>query len=110
MARQQIEGEKRGPGRPPGEESPEILIRRELISHLKLYRRCREAIQKRLDGGGVDTLGAEEIGKFMELLRKGINDLGRSVIATPKATGEKVTEEQSGEELLREMLEGRERG
>ena len=91
-------------GRPPGsDDSPERLIRAELIAHLKLYRKIRELVEKRI--GRDESLDAEEISKYMDLLRRGIGDMAKAIAPTKDAT--RVPESEiSSEELLDQLLVG----
>ena len=59
-------------GRPVGTvDSAERLLRAELIAHIKLYKIIREVVQERLASGAA-SMDADELGKFMDLLRRGI--------------------------------------
>lgn len=91
-------------GRPKGEETPESLIRRELIAHLKLYRRTREIVEKRL---AVDGLDVDELTKYMELLRKGIVEMSKPIIPQARAEAVRPAEEtETSESILQKLLEG----
>jgi len=94
-------------GRPPGtDESPESLIRKELIAHLKLYRRLREIVQKKLDDLG-DAISPDDLQKYMDLLRKGLVDMARPIVAPAKAESAKAVEEEDPEKILASLLEGK---
>lgn len=96
------EGARRG--RPPGEETPESLIRKELIQHLKLYKRTREIVEKRLS---VDGLDVDELTKYMELLRKGIVEMSKPIIPQARAEAARPVEtEEDPEALLQRILSG----
>jgi len=93
------EGPKRG--RPPGEVTPESLLRLELIAHLKLYKRMREVVERRL----AEDLDAEELTKYMDLLRKGIADMVKPFVAVAKPESSRgAAEEEDGEAILRKLL------
>lgn len=91
-------------GRPPGEDTPESLIRKELLAHLRLYRKTREIVEARLDTGTADV---DEISKYMDLLRKGIVEMAKPFVASAKP-GEAARQEpeEDGETILRRMLQG----
>lgn len=93
-------------GRPTGEVSPESLIRLELIAHLRLYKKTREIIESRLELGTAD---ADELTKYMDLLRKGIVEMAKPFIAAAKPDSSRSNEpEEDGEAILRKMIEGQE--
>ena len=98
---------RRGRGRPPGtDDSPERLIRQELVAHLKAYRRIRELIERRVDADH-SQLSFDELGKAADLLRKGIGEMARSIVAPAKAEIAKDKgDEKSAEEILAEMMQG----
>lgn len=92
-------------GRPPGEVSPETLLRQELIAHLRLYKRSREIVERRLEEPGID---AEELTKYMDLLRKGIADMVKPFVAAARPEQAKSTEEaEDGQAILDRLLEGK---
>lgn len=91
-------------GRPPGEITPEGLIRSELIAHLKLYRKTREIVEKRLEDPKIDV---EDLTKYMELLRKGIVEMAKPVLPNARPEAVRVAEpEEDGETILRRLIEG----
>lgn len=91
-------------GRPSGEVTPESLIRAELIAHLKLYKKIREQVETRLETG---TCDAEELSKYMELLRRGIVDMSKPFIAAARPDSARPAEvEEDGESILAKLLEG----
>lgn len=91
-------------GRPPGEVTPEAMIRLELLAHLKLYRRVREIVEKRLAD---ETLDADALAKYMELLRKGIVELAKPILPNARPETVRPTEpEEDGETILRRLIEG----
>ena len=95
-------------GRPPGsDETPEALIRKELNAHLKLYRKLRETVEKRIEAHG-DTLTAEELTKYMDLLRRGLVELAKPIVAPAKADNAsgKGEVEEDAEKILKGLLEG----
>lgn len=98
---QETVGAKRG--RPPGEVTPESLLRLELIAHIRLYKRTREIVEKRLRDDLVDP---DELSKYMDLLRKGISDLAKPFIASAKPESAKPAEEEDGEKILARLLGG----
>lgn len=101
------EERKRGRGRPPGTtDEPERLIRQELVAHLKAYRRIRELIERRVETEH-SQMNIDELGKAADLLRKGISEMARSIVAPAKPEGSKGRgEEQSVEEILAEITGG----
>lgn len=91
-------------GRPPGEETPESLIRRELIKHIKVYTRTREIIEKHLNDRG-ESMTPDEVAKYMDILRKGVVDLAKPIVAPAKAeTAPKDSGEENVEVILRGLL------
>ncbi len=95
---QDAEGPRRG--RPPGEVTPESLLKVELIAHIRLYKRTREIIEQRLE----EVSDPEELAKIMDLLRRGIVDLSKPFIATAKPETAKPAEEEDGEKILARLL------
>lgn len=92
-------------GRPPGEVTPEGLIRQELIAHLKLYRRTREIIEQRMD---VEGLSVDDLTKYMELLRKGIVEMAKPIVPqAQRAEAKPQRDEEDAEKVLANLLEGR---
>jgi hypothetical protein len=95
-------------GRPPGtEETPESLIRKELMAHLKLYKQLREIVQKKIDsvGGEMDP---DTLTKLMDLLRKGVVEMAKPIIA-PARSGEgsvKGEVEEDPEKILAGLIGG----
>jgi ubiquinone biosynthesis protein UbiJ len=97
-----IESPKRG--RPPGtDESPESLIKKELIAHLKLYRRLREIVQKRVDMHG-DEMQPDDLSKFMDLLRKGVVEMARPIIGPAKGDSNAKQDEEDPSKILAALL------
>ncbi len=90
-------------GRPPGETTPEGLIRAELIAHLKLYRRTREIVEKRIDLAG-DAISPEDLSKFMDLLRRGIVEMSKPIVPNAKAEQAKPEVEEDPEKILAGLL------
>lgn len=91
-------------GRPPGEVTPESLIRLELIAHLRLYKRTREIVEKRLAD---DSLDAEDLTKYMELIRKGIVEMAKPILPNARPEAVRPAEvEEDGEQILRRLIEG----
>lgn len=91
-------------GRPPGtDETPEQMLRKELISHLKVYKRLREITQTKIDTLG-DSLSPDDLAKFMDLLRRGIVDMARSIVAPAKAESAPKVEEMDPEKILAELI------
>lgn len=95
---QAVESPRRG--RPPGEVTPESLLKTELIAHIRLYKRTREIIEQRID----EVVDPEELAKIMDLLRRGIVDLSKPFIATAKPENAKPAEEEDGEKILQRLL------
>lgn len=96
--------EKRPRGRPPGtDETPESLIKKELVAHLKLYKRLREIVQKRVEVSG-DSMLPEDLSKFMELLRKGVVDMARPILATAKPDHAPKLEDEDPQKILAALL------
>lgn len=96
------EGARRG--RPPGEVTPEGLLRQELIAHLRLYKRTREIVEHRLQD---DHLDADELTKYMDLLRKGIVEMAKPFVATARPEAARPDgDAESGEKILARLLEG----
>ncbi len=92
-------------GRPPGEVSPEGMIRAELIAHLKLYKRTREIVEKRLEHD--DLLEVDDLTKYMELLRKGIVEMSKPILPNAKAGDVRPeANEEDAEKILQKLLEG----
>lgn len=92
-------------GRPPGEVTPETLIRQELIAHLKLYRRTREIVEQRLS---YDTIPIDDLTKYMELLRKGIVEMSKPIVPQAERSKAAVVEEtEDPDRVLARLLEGR---
>lgn len=96
-------GETAKRGRPPGEVSPEGLLKQELIAHLRLYKKTRELVEQRLSTGTMDT---DELAKYMDLLRKGIVDMAKPFIASAKSTEARVEESEDGEAILAKLIAG----
>lgn len=95
---------KRPVGRPPGDVSPESLLRSELIAHLRLYKKIRQMVESRLDLGTAD---ADELAKYMELLRRGIVDMSKPFIAAAKPEAARAAEpEEDGEAILAKLIGG----
>lgn len=92
-------------GRPPGEVTPEALLKSELIAHIKLYKRTREIVEARLNSS--ELIDAEELTKYMDLLRRGISDLSKPFVAAAKPEAAKPAEEEDGEKILARLLEGK---
>ncbi len=92
-------------GRPPGEVTPESLIKAELIAHLRLYKRMREMVERVLDNPD-RILEPEDIAKYMDLLRKGIVDMSKPFIANAKPVDAKPEETEDGEAILSRLLVG----
>lgn len=92
-------------GRPPGEVTPESLLRSELIAHIKLYKRTREIVESRLNNS--DLIDPDELAKYMDLLRRGISDLSKPFVAAAKPETAKQVEEEDGEKILARLLEGK---
>lgn len=91
-------------GRPPGEVTPELLLRAELIAHLKLYKQVREVVQERINEGG---LSADDLGKYMDLIRKGIVEMAKPVVPNAKASDVKPPEElESADSILNKLING----
>ena len=91
-------------GRPPGEVTPEGLIRQELVAHLRLYRKTRELVESRLDDRGIS---AEDLAKYMDLLRRGIGDLAKSVVPVARPAEAKTDDSgEDGETILARLIEG----
>lgn len=91
-------------GRPPGEVTPEGLIRQELVAHLKLYRRTREIVEQHLNE---DALDVDTLAKYMDLLRKGIVEMSKPIL--PNARPETVrpaAEDESTESILTRLMDG----
>ena len=94
-------------GRPPGtEETPERLLRAELLAQLKLYRKIREMVEARVTTAPVGEMDAEEVGKYMDLLRKGIVDIARTIAPATAGQARAAVEVENPEELLERMLSG----
>lgn len=94
-------------GRPPGEETPEVLIKRELIAHLKIYRKLRELVTTKIDKDG-ENMDAETLGKFMDLLRKGIVDMAKPIVAPAKADGAAKPDDEDPQKILDGLLSQKE--
>jgi hypothetical protein len=91
-------------GRPVGtEETPESLIKKELIAHLKLYKRLREIVQKRVDLVG-DEMQPEDLGKLMDLLRKGVVDMARPIVANAKPDSAQKQDDEDPQKILADLL------
>lgn len=90
-------------GRPPGEVTPETLLKSELIAHLRLYRRMREMVEENLESAGQDP---EILAKYMDLMRRGISDLVKPFVAAAKPETAKAAEEEDGEKILARLLAG----
>jgi|SRR5579885_2882119 len=94
-------------GRPPGtEETPERLIRNELMAHLKVYKTLRELVQKKIEDRG-DQLAPAELAQFMDLLRRGIVEMAKPIVAPAKAeTAKTAVEEEDPEKIIAELTKG----
>ncbi len=90
-------------GRPPGETTPEGLIRAELIAHLKLYKRIREIVERQIDTMG-DNLAPEDLSKYMDLLRRGIVEMAKPIVPNAKAEQAKPEVEEDPEKILAGLL------
>ncbi len=91
-------------GRPPGEVTPESLLKSELIAHLKLYKRLRETVERRLQDPALD---AEDLTKYMDLIRKGIADMVKPFVAVAKPESARPQEEpEDAESILRKLIAG----
>lgn len=91
-------------GRPPGEVTPESLLRAELIAHLRLYKQVREVVQERINEGG---LSADDLGKYMDLIRKGIVEMAKPVVPTARQGDAKPPEDlESAESILAKLING----
>ena len=91
-------------GRPPGEQTPEGMIRAELLAHLRIYKRLREKVEQRLEMGELDT---EELAKLMELVRKGIVEMAKPIIAPAKSEVAKPHEaEEDAAAILAKLIGG----
>lgn len=93
-------------GRPPGtDETPESLIRKELIAQLKLYRHTREMVQQRIESAGT-ALPAEDLAKFMDLLRRGIVELAKPIVAPARAddTRDKGKDDEDPAKILAGLI------
>lgn len=102
-AEQAVAGQPSRRGRPPGEVTPESLLKLELIAHLKLYRRMREMVEANLETASDDP---DLLAKYMDLLRKGIADLAKPFVAAAKPESAKPAEEEDGEKILARLLGG----
>lgn len=92
-------------GRPVGtEDSATRLLQAELIAHLKLYKSIREVVQQRITTRSTD-MDADELGKFMDLLRRGIGDMTKALAPTKESNPVEETPEDSSE-LLERLLGG----
>lgn len=91
-------------GRPPGEVSPEALLKQELIAHLRLYRKMRELVETRLDDAAADP---DLLAKYMELLRRGIADMVKPFVAAAKPETARPQDEEDGEKILARLLESK---
>jgi hypothetical protein len=73
-------------GRPVGTvETPEDLLRRELIAYLKLSRKLREIAERKIEAGDADKMDAGTLETYMEFVRKAIVDMARSIVPQAKA-------------------------
>jgi hypothetical protein len=87
-------------GRPPGETDPTLLLKQELIAHLRLYKKVREIVETQIES----CSDPDELAKYMDLLRKGIADLAKPFVAAAKPEIAKPIEEEDGEKILARLL------
>lgn len=99
---------RRGRGRPPGTaDEPGRLLLQELVAHLKTYRQAREEVQRRIDTER-STLTLDEIATIMDMLRKGIGEMARGIVAParPESAKGKAEDEESAEAILARLTGG----
>jgi len=90
-------------GRPPGETTPESLLKQELMAHLRLYKSMREVVEARLKD---DSLDPDSLAKYMELIRRGISDMVKPFVASAKPSDTKPVDEEDGAKILARLMEG----
>lgn len=92
-------------GRPAGTtETPQSLIEKELIAHLKLYKKLREMVERRIEDVSID---ADTLTKYMELLRKGIVEMAKPIIPNARPVDAKPIEsEENAEMILQRLIDG----
>jgi hypothetical protein len=72
-------------GRPVGTvETPEDLLRRELIAYLKLGRRLREIMERKIEAVTEDKIDASTLETYTEIVRKSVVDIVRSIVPQAK--------------------------
>jgi hypothetical protein len=91
-------------GRPPGEQTPEGLIRAELLAHLRLYRRLREIVETKVQDAA--SLDVDALTKYMELLRKGITEMAKPIVPQAKSETRQQEQEENASSILARLVTG----
>lgn len=76
-------------------------MRQEFIAHIKLYRKTREMIEAKITTG---QIAVDDLVKYMDLLRKGIVDLGKPILPNARPEVVKATDDEGDAASILEKL------